>query len=120
MSSAERGVLQAARRGRQTSQGEDYARSGGRPVSAAQERRVADPVQLGSFTRAVYRHAEPDTFVSLRAFYHDASMPPAKIHAVKISGDLEELVADSIAIASSVANSPEPTVYAPPICCFSN
>lgn len=85
-------------------------------------RREADREQIDSFVQALFRHADQETFVSLRAFYHERGKPPAKIQAVKLDGNgsLDRLAEIAATVAGSVARYPEATVFAPPLGTFAD
>ena len=78
-----------------------------------------DYKHLNKFVGAMFKHADPGGFVSLRAFYDDKSKP-FHITAVPV-GDGLDLVADYAAgIAYKAANAKRPVVFCPPIATFSN
>lgn len=78
-----------------------------------------DASEIRSFLDAVFRYADPGTFVSLRAFDQvDRGRPPVLIEGVKVNGDFSPMVARAAAAATKAANSPRPAVFAPPVATF--
>lgn len=78
------------------------------------------PDLIETFVGALFRYAEPDTFVSLRAFDQTArNVPPVLIEAVKI-GDGRVLIDRASRAARIAANAPRPAVFAPPVATFNN
>ena len=79
-----------------------------------------DRGQITSFVDALFRHADENTFVSLRAFHNsDRSKPPTLIRAIKINGEGLAPVIDAAVIATDhAANKLHPSTFAPPICTF--
>lgn len=81
----------------------------------------ADPQQIGAFVGAIFKHAEPGTFVSLRAFDQtDRTRPPLKIQSVAINNSFAGLVDAAARVAEMAANGQRSAVFAPPICTFNN
>src|SRR3954469_16420293 len=82
---------------------------------------AADRGQIERFVSALFVHAEPGTFISLRAFYQRAGgRPPLLIEPVEINGDFGNVVDAAANAAERAANAAEPTVFAPPVAVFSN
>lgn len=79
----------------------------------------ADRDQIARFVGALFRHADEDTFVSLRAFYDDAKKVFG-IEAYPLRGDLDGLVAAATSFATRAAQHHRPVVFAPPIATFTN
>ncbi|WP_207018316.1 DUF3987 domain-containing protein [Roseococcus suduntuyensis] len=67
----------------------------------------------------MFRYAEPDTFVSLRAFRDDANEVFAK-KAHRIGESLDTLTDEAEQGALKAANAPFPVVFAPPVATFTN
>jgi hypothetical protein len=68
---------------------------------------------------ARFRHADPEGFVSLRAFYDDETRVFA-IEPFRFAEDLDALVATATVQASRAARCPRPVVFAPPIATFAS
>ncbi|MGA9865020.1 MAG: AAA family ATPase [Acetobacteraceae bacterium] len=66
--------------------------------------------QIGQFFDALFRHADPETFVSLRAFGPGGK--PKLVRGVKVG--------DAAAMAAEVAAGVTGVVFAPPVCTFDN
>jgi putative DNA primase/helicase len=80
---------------------------------------LPNPGDIRAFLDALFRYAEPGTYVSLRAFdQRDRSREPLHIEGVPISGSLDGIVDRAAAVASKAANGSAPGVFAPPICTF--
>ena len=80
-----------------------------------------DRGDLGRFVDALFRYAEEGSFVSLRAFSeHKRGVPPVKIEAVAVNGDLTKLVDRAEIVAALAADASEPAVFAPPVAVFLN
>jgi hypothetical protein len=80
-----------------------------------------DRDQLAQFVDALFRYAEEGSFVSLRAFdEHNRGVPPVKIEAVAVNGDLSKLVDRAEAVALLASSSDAPAVFAPPVALFLN
>jgi hypothetical protein len=74
--------------------------------------------QLDRFVGALFRYATPGTFASLRAFHQtDRSVPPLLTRAVSINGDLTKLSSEA---ARAIVDAGDSSVFAPPICTFTN
>jgi len=79
----------------------------------------AQALEIRTFLDALFRYADPGTFLSLRAFdQRDRAKPPVLIEGIRFSGDLSPLVARATQAAGRAANSPEPAVFAPPVATF--
>ena len=80
----------------------------------------ADREQMDRFVRALFGYADPDTFVSLRAFDQNRrGVPPVLIRSVAASS-LDAIISAAMLAAEQSANTVEPSVFCPPICTFSN
>ena len=78
-----------------------------------------DHDQLNQFVRALFRYADPGTYISLRGFNQfRRDVPPEVIRPVKINGDLASVVQAAFNAASECANAGHPVVFAPPVCTF--
>jgi hypothetical protein len=80
-----------------------------------------DREQLGRFVDALFRYADDDTVVSLRAFRDDAdgTWAPSEWPSVRVNGiGLEPIVAAAGDFAERCAGAPVPVVFAPPITTF--
>ena len=81
-------------------------------------RPAPDRATLARFVHALFKHANPDTFVSLRGFdQFDNSQPPQHIEAVA-AGDLAYVVERAVYGAGIVGEARG--VFAPPIATFTN
>jgi len=78
-----------------------------------------DAAQLVAFFDATCRYAEPGTFLSLRAFYDDASEVFA-VSGHQVPDDLTALHPQIIAMAGRAALAGRPVVFAPPLATFSS
>ena len=78
---------------------------------------LADRDEISRFVGALFRYATEGTYVALHSFYHDARRPPADARKHKLQST-EALINLAAQRATCVANLPEPTVFAPPICTF--
>ena len=78
-----------------------------------------DRNQIEIFAEALFRYAPDNSFVSLRAFYHDNKI--FRITPVRLNGNgfryLCEAAEDD---ARRAAQAPKPVVFCPPIATFSN
>ena len=71
------------------------------------------------FVDALFRYADPDTFVSLRAFdQFRRDVAPVLIEGVQIGEDVAGVVHRAIKAAGSTANRTEAVVFAPPVATF--
>jgi hypothetical protein len=78
---------------------------------------AGDADQIAAFVGTTFRDADPETFVSLRAFFQDPARPLAVIRAMRLT-DHAALIHDATRLATAAANHPEPIVVAPPVCTF--
>jgi hypothetical protein len=78
-----------------------------------------DHSQLTKFATALFKHADPAGFVSLRAFYDDVSKP-FRIAAVPMGDGIDLVIDIAIGIAAAAANEKRPVVFCPPVATFSN
>lgn len=79
----------------------------------------ADRDQIERFVGALFRYADEDSFVSLRAFYDDASAT-FDITPCRLGVDRTCLIDAAVATATRAARHARPVVFAPPIATFSN
>jgi hypothetical protein len=76
-----------------------------------------DRSAVGEFVDSLFRHANPDAYVSLRAFRDDVDgKPPLFMHWVRVGApDLVDQICEYIAKA---ANHADPYVFCPPVATF--
>ena len=74
-----------------------------------------DANHIGRFVDLLFRHASPDTYVSLRGFYDNRDGPPWVIEGVLKNEDLPQAAAR---IAQRCADADEPVVFCPPVATF--
>ncbi len=84
--------------------------------------REPDAGAIAQFVDDLFRYADSDTFVSLRAFDQNRrDVPPVLIRAMRLNGaGHASLVAAATKAAGDAANRAAPAVFAPPICTFTN
>ncbi len=76
---------------------------------------MPDRDEMDRFVRAVFRHADGDSFISLRAFYHAPKNGVAYgPRGVFMGQSGEAVLAAALAAAEHVANLPDPAVFCPP------
>jgi nucleotide-binding universal stress UspA family protein len=94
------------------------------PESARQVNASAFPAgleDLNLFVSALFRHADDDSYISLRAFdQHDRGVPPISIEGVRISEGTASIVAKAARASTRAANRASPGVFAPPVATFNN
>jgi hypothetical protein len=74
-----------------------------------------DMGQLRTYFGALFRHADPEGFINLRAFWHEPDQPAVFVRGVRLSEpDFLENVAQAI------RDTPEGAVTCPPVACFDN
>jgi hypothetical protein len=74
---------------------------------------------IARFVDALFRYADPETFVSLRAFdQFRRDIPPVLIEGVQVGEDVAGVVCRAVRAAGNTANRPEPVVFAPPVATF--
>lgn len=78
---------------------------------------MADQEQIGAFADALFRYAEPGSFVSLRAFFDDGS-ERFDITPHRLTGDPDELTRAAVPIVNRAACETRPVVFCPPIATF--
>lgn len=83
------------------------------------DRLIADGDQIRRFAEALFRYADEETFVSLRAF-HDNRNAVFHIQQQQIARDNTALILAASDLATKSANASEPVVFCPPIATFSN
>jgi hypothetical protein len=83
---------------------------------------LPDRSELARFSRACFRNADPDTFVSMRAFRDDEDGVALfeDWQTVRVTGDNDDIVAAAEDLAKLAALADEPVCFAPPICTFAN
>lgn len=79
-----------------------------------------DRDQIEIFVDGLFRHASPQGFVSLRAFYEDDAAKPFRVNPTALVGGLKFLVDVAEDDANRAANHPKPVVFCPPIATFAN
>ena len=86
-----------------------------------QSGRKPDREQMQRFVRALFKHAAPGNWVSLRSFIEDRDdVPPFKITTVKLNGNLDILIDKACRDAALAADAHAKIVFAPPIATFTN
>jgi hypothetical protein len=79
-----------------------------------------DREMLAQFSAAMFKHAGPEGFVSLRSFYEDDSTKPFRVTPTSMKGGLPFLIDAVEDDANRAANDPRKVVFCPPIAIFSN
>ena len=80
---------------------------------------LVDGEEIARFVDALFRYAEPDRYVSFRGFdQFRRDVPPVVIKAGRINGTPASLVPLAEQVAQHCADTPNPAVFAPPICVF--
>jgi hypothetical protein len=79
-----------------------------------------DRDQLEMFGDALLRHVSNSGYVSVRAFYEDASGKSFRISPASLKGGLKFLFDVLEDDARRAAQSPKPVVFCPPLCTFVN
>jgi putative DNA primase/helicase len=77
-----------------------------------------DRDQIRAFVGALFRHADPGSFVSLRAFGHDRAWRTDLWRMMAIGVDHASLIDVAVAFARACANTPENVVFCPPVVTF--
>ena len=80
----------------------------------------ADMREIGLFVSALFRYAEADTYISLRAFDQFDGGAPARIVPLRVNGSLEALIRTATIAAEDAAQSDVPLVFCPPLATFTN
>lgn len=81
---------------------------------------LSDVGQISAFVTALFRYADPDTFVSLRAFdQYRRDVPPVFVRSVA-AAPLDALIREAAIAATEAASQNTPAVFAPPICTLNN
>lgn len=81
----------------------------------------ADSGAIDTFVRSLFRYADPGTFISLRAFDQKRrDVPPVLIRPIAINGSYEITAKMAADAAEYCAQQAAPSVFAPPICTFTN
>src|SRR5438128_6352604 len=81
----------------------------------------ADRKEIGLFVEALFRYADPDTFVSLRAFRDDVegTWSPRLWATPKVGERGFDLIVSAAGnLADACARAPERVVFAPPVATF--
>ena len=78
-----------------------------------------DIEQIRTFVDALFRHADPGSFINLRAFDDERADMPA-LFTVGVSVGDAELVPLAAEYARQAATHPRPHVFCPPVATFSN
>lgn len=76
--------------------------------------------EMTSFVEAVFKHADPKGYVSLRTFVDNRQAPPVRITGTRLTGGLGFLVDAAMVDAYSAANNPDKLVFSPPVATFNN
>jgi hypothetical protein len=80
-----------------------------------------DRVHIEAFVLALFKHATPGNWVSLRAFFEDrANRKPFKITPHKLNGNLDVLIDQAYRVAELAALAADKVVFCPPIASFTN
>jgi hypothetical protein len=80
----------------------------------------ADTREIGMFVAALFRYAESDTYISLRAFDQFDGRAPPRITPSRVNGSIDALVRDATIAAENAAQSDVPLVFCPPLATFTN
>src|SRR6516162_664141 len=83
--------------------------------------RAVDRGELTRFIDALFRYADPASFVSLRTFRDDigGSWRPDLWRMVP-AGDRNAITDAAVELATAAANADEKVVFCPPVCTFKN
>jgi hypothetical protein len=93
----------------------------GEPNGSSLPRPDPDRSQLEAFVPAMFKHATPGKYVSLRAFYQDrANSKPFKIRSHKLNGNLDALIDQAYRVAEFAAFADDKVVFCPPIATFNH
>lgn len=80
---------------------------------------LPDVEEIRRFVGALFRYADPASYVSLRAFdQRDRGTPPVLIEGVLLGDDIEDLVIRAANAAGRAGAATRPAVFAPPVCTF--
>ena len=80
-----------------------------------------DEKQLERFIIALFRHADPGTWASLRTFRDDdAIAPPFEIRAVRLKENRAQLIYEAGKVAKRAAQAKNRMVFCPPVATFNN
>jgi hypothetical protein len=82
------------------------------------QRLEPDREQIGTFVRALFKHASTESWVSLRTFYDTDSTDSFQITPIQLNGDLGPLIDAAVAEARIAANAEPKVVFCPPIATF--
>jgi hypothetical protein len=77
----------------------------------------ADTEATERFVDALFRYAEPDSYVTLRAFLEDPNVP-FSIEAHRVGDSLDSLTLAAASLATRAAQAPVPVVFCPPVATF--
>jgi hypothetical protein len=79
----------------------------------------ADTGQIAAFIGALFRYAEEDTYISLRAFdQFRRDVPPKFVVGLRVNGSTDNLIREATIQAENAAQSSDPVVFCPPIATF--
>jgi hypothetical protein len=82
---------------------------------------TASEPQIAAFVKTLFIYADPESFVSLRAFDQKERGGPARfIEGVQIGTDMARVVKQAAFAAERAANEEVPAVFAPPVATFNN
>src|SRR4051794_14380418 len=81
-----------------------------------QARLFIDPDQIGQFFGAIFAHADPGTYVALRAFEERTDAGPVINESVLVCDD--RLIEEAVRLAQRAADHVRPTVFCPPSATF--
>lgn len=80
----------------------------------------ADPGQIETFAGVLFRYADPESYLSLRAFREGVDGPPFALAMHSVGREPTEMVRAAVALANRCARVPDPTVFCPPVATFQN
>jgi hypothetical protein len=82
--------------------------------------RAIDREQIGQYAKALFRHADPDGYVLLRAFRGDStqSWRPLAWSGIRVGEDLAGLIDAAARLAEAAAESGENIAFCPPVATF--
>lgn len=80
---------------------------------------LSDRGEMGRFVEALFRHADPDGYVHLRAFYENKDVPwrQGEWRSIR-SHDTEGIITEALRIADLAATDPDTVVFCPPVATF--
>jgi putative DNA primase/helicase len=89
-------------------------------ASPASQKPEPDRSQIETFVQALFKHATPGNWVSLRIFHDDREAPPVRIKSVKFNGNRNTLINQAFGDAELAASGTSRLVFCPPIATFTN